>query len=81
MSNLFSSGYDGERFEYEGRIDEENFDNLLLWCTEKRASDVTIQTNLPIALKSAGSSLRSPQDPSIGEIEGMVRYIYGKRTS
>ena len=79
MSQLFSSGYNGEKFEYFGRIDEETFDNMLLWCTEQRASDITIQTNLPIIAEIGGQIVHITERPiNQPEIEGIVRYIYGE---
>ena len=79
MSDLFSKGYDGEKFEYFGRIDEENFDNLLLWCTVKKASDVTIQTNMPVVAEIGGQLAKVTDRPvNQPEIEGIVRYIYGE---
>jgi defect-in-organelle-trafficking protein DotB len=76
---LFSSGHDGSQFEYDGRLNDIEFDNLLLWCTENQASDITFQSNMPVVAEIGGKLIKVTRKPlTHPEIEEIVRYIYGE---
>ncbi|MBO9428664.1 ATPase, T2SS/T4P/T4SS family [Sulfitobacter sp. R18_1] len=75
----FSRGHDGSIFEVDGRIGEDNFDELLIWCSEKGASDITIQPNLPVIADIGGKLVKVTQKSlQVPEVDGIVRYIYGE---
>ena len=77
--NIFSSGHDGSIFNYEGRLSDEEFDNLLLWCSERKASDITFQSNLQVIAEIGGELRKVTRKPlTHPEIEEIVRYIYGE---
>lgn len=79
MSDLFSGGYNNEKFEYFGRMDEEIFDELLLWCSEHKVSDITLQSNSQVIVDIGGTLAKVTEKPlNQPEIEGIVRYIYGE---
>jgi defect in organelle trafficking protein DotB len=75
----FATGHDGSVFEYDGTLRVEEFDDLLLWCSQKKASDITFQSNLPVIAEIGGHLVRVTERP-LGnpEIEQIVRYIYGE---
>ena len=75
----FSRGHDGEYFPLDGRIGYDEFDDLLLWCIEKKASDITIQSNEKVYAE-IGSDLVPVTHRVINhpEVEEIVRYIYGE---
>ena len=75
----FSTGHDGTFYEYDGTLQDAEFDELLLWCADKKASDVTFQSNLPVIAEIGGHLVRVTERP-LGnpEIEQIVRYIYGE---
>lgn len=75
----FSRGHDGEIFPLDGRIGHDEFDDLLLWCIEKQASDITIQSNEKIYAE-IGSDLVPVTHRAVNhpEVEEIVRYIYGE---
>lgn len=77
--NLFSSGHDGSYFEYDGRLSDIEFDNLLLWCTDVKASDITLQSNIPVVAEIGGMLVNiTKKSLTHPEIEEIVRYIYGE---
>lgn len=78
-SNTFSSGHDGTVFEYDGRLGDDEFDELLLWCGEKGASDVTFQPNSPVIAEIGGENVQATQKKlKSTEIDEIIRYIYGE---
>jgi defect-in-organelle-trafficking protein DotB len=77
--SLFATGYDGEKFEYDSRLTEEDFDRMLLWASERKASDVTVQTGQPVICDLGGTLAKvTKRGVSQPEIEQIVRYIYGE---
>ena len=74
----FSVKHDGSVFEYEGSLNEREFDELLRWAGDRKASDIRIQTDLPVIIDSGGEKVKITKRP-IGapEIEMIVRYVYG----
>ena len=79
MNEIFSTGHSGDIFEYEGRLSEVIFDDLLLWCSEKKASDITIQSNFPVIAEIGGELIKvTRKSLTMPEVEEIVRYIYGE---
>lgn len=79
QQSLFGSGHDGSYFEYDGRIGVDEFDNMLLWCSERKASDITIQSALPVIAEIGGKLVKVTRRlVSHPEVEEIVRYIYGE---
>ncbi|MHA6345909.1 type IV pilus twitching motility protein PilT [Roseivivax sp. CAU 1761] len=77
--STFSRGFEGGTFDYDGRLGEDEFDDLLLWCVSKKASDITFQSNLPVIAEIGGKNAKVTERPlSHPEVEGIVRYIYGE---
>jgi len=77
--NPFATGHDGSVFTYTGRMGEAEFDDLLMWCGEHRAADITIQSNAPVLADIGGRWIRvTPKTISHPEIETIVRYVYGE---
>lgn len=78
MAN-FSTGHDGSIFEYDTSLGVDDFDDLLLWCTEKGASDITLQSNCYVLADIGGKNIRvTPRPLGQPEMEGIVRHIYGE---
>ncbi len=78
-SEHFSSGYDGDVFEIDGRLNVDDFDDLLLWCDQRKASDVTFQSGEYVFADIGGKLPRVTNRALTGpEIEEIVRYIYGE---
>ncbi len=75
----FSQGHDGSVFEYDGRLGENEFDDLLVWCSDKGASDITIQSNLQVIAEIGGNMIRvTAKALRTPEVEDIVRYVYGE---
>ena len=75
MSDLFLVNYNNEKFEYFGRMDEEIFDELLLWCSEHKVSDITLQVTHIIV--DIGGTLAKVTEKYLNqpEIEGIALYM------
>ncbi len=75
----FSNKHDGSFFEIDGFITDQVFDELLRWAGDRKASDIRIQTDMPVIIDSGGEKVRVTRRP-IGqaEIETIVRYVYGE---
>jgi defect in organelle trafficking protein DotB len=80
MSNeSFSRGHDGSIYEVDGRLSDDDFDDLLIWCAEKGASDITLQPMLPVIADIGGKLVKVTQKPlQVPEVDSIVRYIYGE---
>ena len=76
--DTFASSHDGSFFDYDGRLDANHFDNMLLWATKKRASDVTVQSGEHVWAALGGKWARiTRRRISHPEVAGIVQHIYG----
>jgi defect in organelle trafficking protein DotB len=74
----FARGYDGETFEVHGTLLREDFDRLLEWAAERKASDVTIQSDMPVIVEIGGKLFRATRRSlTAPNVEEIVRYVYG----
>ena len=75
---LFSRGYDGEVFQMNGRLSQDNFDDMLDWLKEKKASDVSIASGEPVWAEIGGKQIRVTRKKiSHHEVADILRLIYG----
>src|SRR3546814_2272607 len=78
-SGLFSTGHDGSTFEHDGRFSDAAFDDLLVWAADRKASDITLQSGLPVVADNGGRLIRITRRAlNHPEIEGVLRYVYGE---
>lgn len=78
-SNLFSTGHDGSTFDYDGRFSDRDFDDLLVWAADRKASDVTLQSGMPVIAEIGGRLIKVTRRPlNHPEIEEVLRYVYGE---
>ena len=77
-ADQFSVKHDGSVFEIDGFLTEQTFDELLRWSGDRKASDIRIQTDMPVIIDSGGEKVKVTRRP-IGqsEIETIIRYVYG----
>lgn len=74
----FATGHDGSYFEYDTKLTGEEFDNLLLWAAERKASDITIQSGEQVFADIGGQLVRITRRPiSPPDVEALVSHIYG----
>lgn len=74
----FSTGHDGSFFDYDGRLTEVDFDNLLLWASDNGASDIKLQTEYPVIAEIGGKQVRiTRRAVTQSELENATRYVYG----
>jgi defect-in-organelle-trafficking protein DotB len=75
----FSQGHDGSIYEFDGSFTPDDFDDLLLWCTERKVSDVSFQSNLRVMAEIGSQFVYiTHRALTLPEIEQIVRYIYGE---
>lgn len=78
-SNPFAGNHDGEKFALGSYLGPEQFDDMLLWASQKKAADIRLIPDREIICDIGGRNIDitdrviSPQ-----EIESVVRYIYGE---
>lgn len=75
----FSTGHAGGIYEYDGSLGIDEFDGLLLWCSENKAADITLQTNCHVLADIGGKNVMATSRP-LGqpEMENIARFIYGE---
>lgn len=77
--NPFAGRHDGSVFDCGGQMDFDKLDKLLIWATEKKASDISIQTNLEVMADIGGEIHRITNVKTSGhDVQGIVRHIYGE---
>lgn len=76
--DVFSRRHDGSTFDYDGSLSNQDFDELLKWAAERKASDVTIQTDEKVKAEIGGEIVPITRRPlTTPEVENIVRYVYG----
>lgn len=75
----FATSHDGEQFHFDGRLDQEQFDQMLMWCAERKASDINVQSNMPVYAEIGGRNVRvTARNVSPADVEDVVRFTYGE---
>jgi len=78
-AGLFARAPVTDKFEVQGRFDQDRLNELLLWSMERKASDVTIQTNEVIRAEIGGVLYPIvKRQVNQSELEDIIRYIYGE---
>lgn len=68
---------DGERFEFSGRLQHDDLDNLLLWAAQRKVSDITIQSGEPVILDAGGRNYRGTgRALDKEEVEDVMKFLY-----
>lgn len=79
MSDAFARGFDGSIFEYDGRMGEDEFDDLLVWASDRKASDIRFQVGIPVKAEIGGKIVQvTKRALTLPEVEEAVRYLYGQ---
>lgn len=79
LKNDFGGAHDGSVFEFEGYLEKESFDDLLRFCGDRKASDITITPDQYVLAEIGGKLCRvTTRTISSAEIENCVRYVYGE---
>lgn len=77
-SSTFSPEHDGSFFEYDSRLGVDDFDELLTWASNRKASDITVQSGEPVVADMGGKLVAITRNKiSHPEVQNMARYIYG----
>jgi defect-in-organelle-trafficking protein DotB len=77
--STFSTGHDNSVFEFSGSFDRDQFDECLLWCEGKKASDIRLQSGLPVKADIGGKIVSVTHRPVTNpEMMEIVKHIYGE---
>lgn len=77
--DLFGGRHDASFYEVTGTINEKQFDEMLMWAGDRKASDITIQTDEPVIAEIGGENAKITSRPfRTTEIDFIVRYLYGE---
>lgn len=79
-NKMFISNYNGEKYKKFPKQGAEpsDFDKLLSWCKERKAADITIQTDQPVWADINGKWSRvTERNPTSTEIESFIRRACG----
>lgn len=75
----FAGRHDGSVFDCGSYFGVDEFDRMLIWASDHKASDVTLQPDIPGMAEIGGQIVPITQKPlTSAEIEGIVRYVYGE---
>lgn len=78
-ANPFAGKHDGTVFDCGSYFGHDEFDALLQWGIEHKASDITLQPDIPAMADIGGEIVPIIRRPlTSAEIEGIVRYVYGE---
>jgi len=76
---VFARAHDGSFFEFDGSLNQVSFDAMLAWAGDRKASDITIQTNEPVLAEIGGKNVPITRRAiRQAEIDMVVRYVYGE---
>ena len=75
----FARGHDGALFEISGgRLSHDEFDDLLIWCADRKVSDISVQSGDHVWAEVGGSLVRvTRRRITHPEVSAIVRSIYG----
>ena len=75
--DVFAGRHDGSVLPIPSRFTRDSFDDLLIWAGERKASDITFQTNEFVKAEIGAEIVRITQRPLTNdEMEDLVRYVY-----
>jgi defect-in-organelle-trafficking protein DotB len=78
-SSIFAGRHDGTLFDCGSYFGNDEFDAMLSWAAAHKASDITLQPNIPAMADIGGQILPITSKPlTSAEIESIVRYVYGE---
>ncbi len=73
----FATRHDGSFYEFAGGFTHDNFDELLKWAGERKASDITFQTNEPVKSEIGAQIVPiTKRALSKNEMEDLARHVY-----
>ena len=76
---LFATGHDGGIYAYSGQFTDQDFNALLIWASERKASDVRFQTDRQVMAEIGAQLVPVTKYPlNQAEVENIVRYVYGE---
>lgn len=77
--NPFAGLHDGSVFDCGSYFGIDEFDEMLIWASDRKASDITLQPDIPAMADIGGRICPITSKPlTSAEIEGIVRYVYGE---
>lgn len=78
-NNPFATSHDGSVFDVGSFFTRDNFDDLLIWAAEHKASDITLETGKVGLAEIAGKLINiTGRVLSHAELEDVVRYVYAE---
>jgi defect-in-organelle-trafficking protein DotB len=78
-SNPFAGSHDGELFNLGSYLGPDEFDEMLLWASQKKAADIRLLPDREIICDIGGKNVNIINRViSPAEIESIVRYVYGE---
>lgn len=79
LKNDFGGAHDGSIYPLDGYLDSLKLDDMLRWCGDRKASDITITPDQHVIAEIGGKLCRvTSRTISSNEIENCVRYVYGE---
>jgi len=79
VTGEFAGSHDGSTYPLDGYLDKDSFDDLLRWCGDRKASDITITPDQHVLADIGGKLCRvTERTVSSSEVEECVRYVYGE---
>lgn len=72
----FAGRHNGTFFEYDNYLNEKKFDDMLRWATEQKASDISLQPNIPVMATIGSDIVPITRIPiNTDEIDRIVRHV------
>lgn len=72
----FAGRHNGTFFEYDNYLNEKKFDDMLRWATEQKASDISLQPNIPVMAQIGSEIVPITRIPiNTDEIDRIVRHV------
>lgn len=72
----FAGRHNGTFFEYDNYLNEKKFDDMLRWATEQKASDISLQPNIPVMAQIGSDIVPITRIPiNTDEIDRIVRHV------
>jgi defect-in-organelle-trafficking protein DotB len=72
----FAGRHNGSFFEYDNYLNEKKFDDMLRWATEHKASDISLQPNIPVMAQIGSDIVPITRIPiNTDEIDRIIRHV------
>ena len=72
----FAGRHNGSFYEYDNYLTEKKFDDMLRWATEQKASDITLQPNIPVMAQIGSEIVPITRIPvNTDEIDRIIRHV------